>query len=527
MYPTQAEINAERQQNLINTIKLRAKYSDKLASIYKTENDNKELLNAISTMPKQTIEDFVISVNDPAQDKTPDNIVIRINNFLNKYADLPTSKQIYYLLDAEFETDELNFLLVLQAELEDYFKKHISKGITVSEFASLISYWLKSKITTEKQKDNRPTPKLIIQQHENDKEVFKLATAIENEVPKLEKLVLDYDALHDKYNKLGYDVTRNYDDTHVVLNKGEKIKGVYTGKKKVRLPSIENALNKQSIALLKERIIIQQLQDKINNITGRSDKLIDFDVNNYQLHNSNTPLKITNINTSLKKPKSTPLINNKTTPLINKKSTLLLKNKKSTPLENTNSNSPLINTNSNSPMENTNSNTPIAISGTGLKRTHYKKNIKFMVGSGALSKTQKEYVRIGKYMINITDLKHNMLSCKYVADRNTLPKLPMQRISNDVKNIILKIVVDNEFDKNEFIKLDNEDKNILINFVDACHLDIEIANENTFQMQYDVLLGEYKAGNNAILPKLKSFITSAIMNKMIAQKQGLLMLNSL
>ena len=173
--------------------------------------------------------------------------------------------------------------------------------------------------------------------------------------------------------------------------------------------------------------------------------------------------------------------------------------------------------------------------GTGFKKPKgYNKtnHLRFIIngtGSGLLKKKEK-YIRLNKFMVDLPSLENkNIINLKYVSNQKIHPKFPRQKISNKLRDIIRILIVDGEFSKDEFELLSKDDQIIFYNFTDYAHIDVGLQNSNDIQNEYDILLGEFKSGNKneVIRNKLKSLISSAINNKDIPLKQGILLLNTI
>ena len=71
-----------------------------------------------------------------------------------------------------------------------------------------------------------------------------------------------------------------------------------------------------------------------------------------------------------------------------------------------------------------------------------------------------------------------------------------QHISNDVKSVIEDIIND-KFEKRLFDKLETNDKRLIKRFITALKIDINISSkeEDEYRQQFDILLGQLRAGN--------------------------------
>ena len=126
----------------------------------------------------------------------------------------------------------------------------------------------------------------------------------------------------------------------------------------------------------------------------------------------------------------------------------------------------------------------------------------------------------------------NILCVKYAVNDANIPTVKVQRISNDVKEIISDIL-NNKYDDRLFNKLQNDEKRIIKRFVKATKLDNEISIDDDldkeFQRQYEILLGEYNSGNTSPLIKneLKRFVIEGVNENKIPKHQAYMLLYQL
>ena len=102
----------------------------------------------------------------------------------------------------------------------------------------------------------------------------------------------------------------------------------------------------------------------------------------------------------------------------------------------------------------------------------------------------------GKY-IDLNKLKNNIICIRYCKTRALVPNVKVQHISNDIKEIINDII-DDKFEKRLYEKLDMNDKRLVKRIVDSLKLDFDLHSkeDDEYQRQFDVVLGEWKSGNN-------------------------------
>ena len=155
------------------------------------------------------------------------------------------------------------------------------------------------------------------------------------------------------------------------------------------------------------------------------------------------------------------------------------------------------------------------IPGKGFKRTR-------IIGKGI---DNRKY--FDKVYIDVKRLENNVLFCKYINSNTNINGLKQQTISNDCKDVI-KDIINDRFNNKIYNLLNNNDRRIIKSFVKVFKYDLGIQdkNDDDMQEQFNVLLGEYEAGNNNpdIKNKLKQYIRIAIRDNLINYKDGLALL---
>jgi transcription initiation factor IIE alpha subunit len=100
-------------------------------------------------------------------------------------------------------------------------------------------------------------------------------------------------------------------------------------------------------------------------------------------------------------------------------------------------------------------------------------------------------------------------------------------VGNDLKNIIQNIINNDTINEKQYHLLTNHEKNLIrtiLNMLDKSHL---ISNKDEeFQEKFQILLGEYNAGNNSeiLRNQLKQYIIHAMRLGMIGRQAGQQML---
>ena len=149
------------------------------------------------------------------------------------------------------------------------------------------------------------------------------------------------------------------------------------------------------------------------------------------------------------------------------------------------------------------------------------KNKRKIVGKG-ISEPKKIF--INKFTIDVEKLEKNILNVKYTSCRGSLPNMKVERVSEDVKSVLMDILR-NKYNSKLFDKLLSDDQRIVSNFVRTLKIkNIDMDNfDKKYQHEYEVLIGEVNCGNSneQIKKKLKQYILRGISENLIPRAQGL------
>jgi len=175
-----------------------------------------------------------------------------------------------------------------------------------------------------------------------------------------------------------------------------------------------------------------------------------------------------------------------------------------------------------------NKNSPFGAGGGG-----YSTGTGLITGRGVnerKSSVNRYYVNEKKYYIDMHKLRANTLSVKYTSSDNNLSSLPVQRISNALKNAIEDTSL-NAFNDSKFKSLNEGDRRLMKRVAKLTKMEIELScdDEDDFQRKYEILLGEYNSGNNSPIVKaeLKKYVVEAMTEGLITRTQGLYLIYQL
>jgi len=127
----------------------------------------------------------------------------------------------------------------------------------------------------------------------------------------------------------------------------------------------------------------------------------------------------------------------------------------------------------------------------------------------------------GKY-IDLNKLKNNILTVRYVKTGGFIPTVKSQHISNDVKSIIEDLISD-KFEKRLFEKLQPDEKRLVKRLVAALKIDIDVntKEDDEYRKQFEIILGEFQAGNTspAIKNKLKQYVAESMQSGFLTRRE--------
>jgi hypothetical protein len=139
-----------------------------------------------------------------------------------------------------------------------------------------------------------------------------------------------------------------------------------------------------------------------------------------------------------------------------------------------------------------------------------------------------KYIKFDKHLLSINDLKNkNKIVVKFVSSPNTMASqfkgTPI--ISNNLRDLILDTVQD-KYNKKLFDMLGPNDRRLfkkLVKVLKIHTVDIDNSEDAEEEKQFQILLGEWEAGNNSpnIIATLKKHIRLAILDKRISKSSGL------
>jgi hypothetical protein len=112
----------------------------------------------------------------------------------------------------------------------------------------------------------------------------------------------------------------------------------------------------------------------------------------------------------------------------------------------------------------------------------------------------------------LNKLKNNIITIRYCSTHALIPTVKVQSISKGVKEVV-EDIMNEKFDKRLFEKLDSNEKRLIKRIVTALNVDVDLHDnsDEEFMKQFQVVLGQFRAGNNniAIKRKLMEYITEA------------------
>ena len=153
-------------------------------------------------------------------------------------------------------------------------------------------------------------------------------------------------------------------------------------------------------------------------------------------------------------------------------------------------------------------------------------------GSTLEQKLTSNKIHVGKFYVDVDKLNNkNQLVVKYSKNEGHSHRVKPCIVNSDTKEV-LKDILENKFDIRLYNKLAELDQRIIKRFVQTLKLDVPIPADEMdkkFQKEFEILLGEYKSGNDAteLKSKLKKYVIEAINENIIPRHQGLLLIYEL
>ena len=153
-------------------------------------------------------------------------------------------------------------------------------------------------------------------------------------------------------------------------------------------------------------------------------------------------------------------------------------------------------------------------------------------GKGAEEPRDKNYVYIDKFYVDCNKLNSkNQLVVKYIKNNGYSHKMKPTIINTDTKEVINDILK-NKFDPRLFNKLQEMDQRIIKRFVKTLNINVDIPIDDIdkkFQKEFELYLGEYRAGNDSheLKSKLKKYVIEAINENILPRHQGMLLIYEL
>ena len=176
--------------------------------------------------------------------------------------------------------------------------------------------------------------------------------------------------------------------------------------------------------------------------------------------------------------------------------------------------------------------TKVNVVGSGVKSRKYKKPLVMLKGSGNIEQNQQRYIDIRNlHYIDLKELNNNILCLRYHKFRQINKKFGKQLITDIVKKLLIQLLKFNRFDYDIYNKLKDADKQIVYQFINYAHknIDLEPIEEEETNRIFNTLYGEYQNGNHNkdIIKKLKNMLLDGIENGQIPQEAGMKLLREL
>lgn len=158
--------------------------------------------------------------------------------------------------------------------------------------------------------------------------------------------------------------------------------------------------------------------------------------------------------------------------------------------------------------------------GKPMKKTRY--------GRGATMRPSTNRQYLGKYYVDKNKLSDNILCVKYAVNDAQIPTMKVQRVSSGVKENV-EDILNGRFDRRIYNLLSADDKRVVKRFAKTVKMDLDLDDNEDFQRQYEILLGEYTSGNDSpkLKAQLKKFVLEALQENRIPRNQAMMLLYQL
>ena len=165
--------------------------------------------------------------------------------------------------------------------------------------------------------------------------------------------------------------------------------------------------------------------------------------------------------------------------------------------------------------------------GEGLKRDPRGRKKAVRIGKGITE--EPRYFEINGKLVNLDELRRNKLKVQFAktyAQVSNLGGIPM--LSDELRDCIMSVCED-KYNKRLYKLLSVSDKKIFARFVRNLkipNVDIDSEDLNVDWNKYNILLGEFQAGNDNkdLIKELKKYIRIAMEDKRISKADGLQLL---
>jgi hypothetical protein len=143
-------------------------------------------------------------------------------------------------------------------------------------------------------------------------------------------------------------------------------------------------------------------------------------------------------------------------------------------------------------------------------------------GRGIQASERPRHYEFGKYRIHADSLDKGILNVKFKS-LTTVPKIPVQTISSDLKMFIQDITDSGKVNKHLFNKLDKSDKDLFYKIAKMSDIDLDFEHDDGSKEElerYNLVKGQIMAGNNSseVLKEMQ-YLIMKFMNKGILPRQ--------
>jgi hypothetical protein len=134
---------------------------------------------------------------------------------------------------------------------------------------------------------------------------------------------------------------------------------------------------------------------------------------------------------------------------------------------------------------------------------------------------KSHHILMGKYYLDRQKLGNGILDIRYARNKH-LTKIKPQFVSENMKNVVNKIVDEKKVDKADYHKLNSQEQHLVRNLDQMFELGGVFDDDDSFSERFNIVIGELRAGNTnmALKEEAKKYILHAMRINKIPRNVG-------